>query len=98
MPHHMHGDNAERRYVERDEPKRRRSEAEMVCAAKRNVPYSDGNVFDVEAIHGKWFREERMLSSMSKVMNVEPAVVLKHHAKRFSPEFLFIMGVPLLAA
>lgn len=97
MPHHMHGPNAKRRWEKFAAGDRYlRDEGDIVSAAKR-VAGSDGHVFDVEAVHDQFFREDRKLASLAAMLKVSPEAVLQKHKTQFSPEFLAMRGVRLAA-
>lgn len=89
MPHHLHGDNAARRYINRNDGTRhRQTEADLIMRAKRNIPFSDGNVFDVQEVQKQFFRDQRKLESLSMMLKISPKRVLDQYPAQFSPEFI----------
>lgn len=94
MPHHLHGANAARRYKQRNDGSTyRRTEAGMICAARHSVVGSDGNYFDAKVVQKQFFRDQRRLDNLTKLLKISPEEVLRKHRMQFSPEFLSLRAV-----
>ncbi len=86
-PHHLHGEGAERRWQVCKERGRRQSAADEISNAKRRVPGSEGDVFDVQVQVEVFFRDQRKLASLASLLKVPEEEVLRRFPNEFSSAF-----------
>lgn len=93
MPHHLHGEKAEARYQARlDGSARRKSEADLISAARRSVPGSEGHVFDPEVQVRVFYRDSRKLANLVSLLHLTETEVMVQHPGEFSVDFLMMNG------